>query len=122
MSKCLLNPQIKNISGRVGNILFKTYTKPDGTKETRAYGLPRRENGKYGYERTAKLSANEKAARMQFGMITKLVHDMPEEERMTYYRAWKKAKFMFNGKKYATLRGYIIARKYAEINAVEKAH
>ena len=114
MSKCLLNPQFKNISGRVGNILFKTYTKPDGTKETRAYGLPRRENGKYGYKRTTKLSANEKAARMQFGMIAKLVHDMPEEERMTYYREWKKAKFMFNGKKYATLRGYIIARKYAE--------
>ena len=49
--KCTLNSNIKSISGKVGSLLFKTYTKPDGTKETRAYGLPRKENGKFGYER-----------------------------------------------------------------------
>ena len=119
--KCTLNPNIKNISGRVGNILFKTYTRPDGTKETRAYGLPRRQNGKYGYERTAKLTDGEKASRKKFCLATTLVQNISESERMTYYRAWKKDKFMFNGKKYATLRGYIIARKYAEIKDADNA-
>ena len=38
--KCKLNPNFQNISGKSGNMMFKTFTKRDGSKETRAYILP----------------------------------------------------------------------------------
>ena len=66
--KCTLNPNIKSASGKFGNLLFKTFSKPDGTKEIRAYGMPRRKDGSFGYERKAKPSAGEIAARKLIGL------------------------------------------------------
>lgn len=41
MAKCSIkNGVIASISGRLGDLLYKTFTKRDGTKETRAYMLP----------------------------------------------------------------------------------
>ena len=115
--KCTLNSNIKSISGKVGSLLFKTYTKPDGTTETRAYGLPRKANGKFGYERKAAVTAGELAARQKFQTATMALQALTEEQRLAYAREWKAARYKFNGKQYATLRGYIMARIYADMNA-----
>lgn len=112
--KCILNSNIANVSGKTGNILFKTYRRPDGKAETRAYLLPKRGNGKYGYERKTPPTANERAARELFKLVTTKVAAMTDEEKQTYAQQWKKANYKFNGKKYATLRGFIIAKLYNE--------
>ena len=40
MAKVTLPPGIASISGAMGPIMYKTFTKPDGTKETRVYPNP----------------------------------------------------------------------------------
>ena len=40
MAKVTLPPGIASISGALGPFLYKTFTKPDGTKETRIYPNP----------------------------------------------------------------------------------
>ena len=112
--KCTLNPNVKSLSGKANGLLFKTYTRRDGTKETRAYLMPRRENGRYGYERKAALTKGEIDARVRFQNITARIAAMSDGEKQEYAQLWKKAGYKFNGKKYATLRGYIMARLYAE--------
>jgi hypothetical protein len=113
--KVLLNPSIKSVSGKSGGMLFKTYTKRDGSTETRMYLLPKKGIGKYGYTRKAKVTEKEQASRSRFALIAERIKNLSDEERMNYHEQWRAAKYMFNGKKYATLRGYIMARLYAEL-------
>ena len=40
MAKIILPPGIASISGTMGPIMYKTFTRPDGTKETRVYQNP----------------------------------------------------------------------------------
>ena len=94
--------------------MFRTFKKRDGSTETRMYLLPRKGNGKYGYTRKSKASENEQAARSRFTAVSEKIKNLSEEERMNYHKQWVAAKYKFNGKKYATLRGYIMARMYAE--------
>ena len=118
--KCDLNPAIASMSGKCGGILFKTFKRPDGKKQTRAYILPQKgwDNRKkkitYGYTRTSKLSEKETAARNRFAQASEVFKNMTQDEKMKYAKEMKAAKFKFNGKEYHTLRGYIIARLYAE--------
>jgi len=112
--KCTLNPNIKSISGRVGNVLYKTYKRPDGKTETRAYLLPRKNDGSFGYERTAPLSPKELESRGRFFNVCQAIKNLSDYEKEQYKRQWSADKYHFNGKKYATLRGYIMARLYAE--------
>ena len=74
-------------------------------------------NGKYGYERKAALTEREIKARVRFQKVTAALASLSEQSREKFYREWKAAKYKFNGKQYATLRGYIMARLYAEIPA-----
>ena len=118
--KCTLEAGIESMSGKCGSLVFRTYKRPDGKSETRAYALPRKgwnnRTGKptYGYTRTSKPTEKEVAARARFATFSEIVNNMPHEEKMKYAKEMKAAKFKFNGKEYATLRGYIIARLYAE--------
>ena len=64
--------------------------------------------------RTGKVSKNERASRARFVAVSEKIKNLSEEERMNYHKQWVAAKYMFNGKKYVTLRGYIMARMYAE--------
>ena len=64
--------------------------------------------------RTAKVTKKEQAARSRFVAVSEKIKNLSEEERMNYHKQWVAAKYKFNGKKYATLRGYIMARMYAE--------
>lgn len=115
MAKVTLRSDLRSISGRIGNIMFKTYTKSDGSKETRAYSVPCKTDGSFGYERTTPLSPKEIETRKTFQIVNAALKAMTPEQKDEYYRMWKNAGYKFNGKKYATLRGYIMARLHKQI-------
>ena len=115
--KCTLKPGVANISGKSGGLLFNTFTKPDGTKETRCYLMPKHKDGSFGYERKAKVTAGELAARQKFQTATMALQALTEEQRMQYAREWKTARYKLHGKEYKTLRGYIMARIYDDMKS-----
>ena len=108
--KCTLNPNIASISGRIGGLEFRTFKRANGKTETRAYALPKKPDGTYGYVRHKPYSDKELAIRTMFTKASTAFATMPENERKQYYDEWKKANYKFNGKKYNTFRGYVIAR------------
>lgn len=59
--------------------------------------------------RTTKVSEKEKKARGIFAAAASFYRDLSKEQLEFYHKEWKKNKYMFNGKKYATLRGYVVA-------------
>jgi len=68
---------IKSISGKNGNMLFRTYTK-NGKKETRAYFLPRIQDKSghvlgYGHQRKTKPTDKELRNRRRFSFITRAI-------------------------------------------------
>ena len=91
-------------------IVFKTFNKPSANRttqsETRVYIMRQ-------HERKTPLSKNEIAARNRFAEAATYFKNLTEEQRTAYYKPWKSANYCYNGKKYATLRGYVIARFYA---------
>ena len=112
--KCKLNSAIASMSGKCGNVLFKTYKRPNGKTETRAYLLPRDHcSGKFGYKRTTPPSDKEIKARAQFSKFAVMYATLTDEERRSYAERYTRDNHVFNGKKYNTLRGYIIANFYA---------
>jgi hypothetical protein len=107
-------PGIKSISGAMNvangrQMVFKTYKKRavDGTTktETRLYMMDRK-------ERKTPLSENEMKARLRFKQATDYYNTLEEWQRAEYHHQWRADKYIYNGKKYGTLRGYIIARFY----------
>ena len=114
--KCTLNASFKSISGKCGNVLYKTFRRADGKTETRAYFLPlNRETGKYGYKRKAAVTQKEIETRARFKRVSEILASLSDETKQQYNREWMKAQYKFNGKKYATLRGYIVARIYVDM-------
>ena len=107
--KVTLAAGIESMSGKNRNMVFRTYKRPNGKTETRAYIMPKK-----GYRRSTKPSENELAARLRFSQISQKLNNLTEEQRTRYAQEWQISKYKFNGKSYATLRGYIMARLYAE--------
>ena len=116
--KLTLPPGIESISGSMKSkngvrIVYKTYTKPSikrpgGKPETRAYFVP-----ESSYQRRTPISEKEMCIRTQFKAAVAFWMSLTPEQKKSYYDDWKRSKFMFNGKKYKTLRGYVIARYFA---------
>jgi len=110
--KVTLPAGIKSISGAIkqsdgSKLVFKTFTRPSvnrkkGETETRAYLIPKR-------ERATPPSMRELAVRQRFVNASLYFQTLTNFQREMYAKAWKRDKYMFNGKKYATLRGYIVA-------------
>ena len=65
-------------------------------------------------ERSTPISDNERQARARFKEFSQMYTSMSDETKRKYEKEWKRANYKFNGKKYVTLRGYIMARHYAE--------
>ena len=63
MAECNLIPGIASISGKLGKVLFKTFTRPDGTSVTRVYRTDTRT------KRCSPPSERELAQRRLFGRI-----------------------------------------------------
>ncbi len=118
--KVTLAAGIESASGKCGNMVFRTRTRPDGKSETYAYFLPkkgwdvRKKKVIYGYTRKSKPSPKEIVARERFAKASDAYKAMTDEQLKLYQMEWKAARFKLNGKKYNTLRGYIIARLYAD--------
>lgn len=127
MAKVTFRSDIENISGKVGNLVCRTFTRRDGSKETRVYQLPvkdynRQGHRRYGYTRRTKVSDAELEARRKFTVAQAALRQLTDEQLESYKSEWVKARYKFNGKKYATLRGYICARIYAEMNNSENSN
>ena len=116
--KLTLPPGIESISGSMKSkngvrIVYKTYTKPSikrpgGKPETRAYFVP-----ESSYQRRTPISEKEKCIRTQFKAAVAYWMSLTPEQKQHYYNEWKRSKYMFNGKQYKTLRGFIMARFFA---------
>ena len=113
--KCNLNPNFQAISGKSGKLMFKTYTKRDGTTETRVYTLPQRKDGSYGYVRRTPVSKAESDNRSTFAIAQSLKAKLTDEEKDTLAREFQLNKGMFRGKKYCTLQGFISAWIFAVV-------
>ena len=116
--KCELVPGIKSLSGKSGGILFKTFRKPDGSKQTRAYLLPRKKNGGRGYTRSTPVTEDEKQRRAIFASASayasQVLADKSSPEFRMWYDRFQNVDGVFYGKKYKTLRGFIMAVDFAE--------
>ena len=111
--KCTLNPNFQAISGKSGKLMFKTFTKPDGTTETRVYTLPRRKDGSYGYERRTPVSKAEQDNRSTFAIAQSLKAKLTDEQKVTLMNEFRQSKGMFHGKRYRTFQGFISAWVFA---------
>ena len=115
--KCELAPGIKSMSGKSGGVLFKTFRKPDGSTETRAYILPRKKNGWRGYTRSTPVTEGEKQRRKNFALASAYASHVLADKSSPEFREWydrfEEAKGKFNGKQYNTLRGFIMAVDFA---------
>ena len=107
--KCTLNPNIQAISGKSGKLMFKTFTKSDGSTETRVYSLPRRKDGSYGYVRRTPVSKAEINNRSTFAIAQSLKAKLTDEQKTTLRHEFSLSKGMYRGKKYHTLQGFISA-------------
>ena len=70
MAKAILPKGILSISGKLGGMIFKTYTRPDGTTETRAYPNPYQRQG---YQRRTPVTDKEKCQRALFAQVSREV-------------------------------------------------
>jgi signal transduction histidine kinase len=66
-------------------------------------------------ERSSPVTEREQAARLRFKAVSDQVNAMSREEKQRYAQEMHDAQMLFNGKKYCSLRGYIMARLYAQI-------
>ena len=114
--RCVLVPGIESLSGSVkgkngSRLIFKTYSRPSVNRksktETRCY-LSHKQ------QRTKPLSDKEIACREWFSAARTYAANLSDEQAQRYYDEWKRSDYLFNGKRYATLKGYIMARFYAE--------
>ena len=114
--KVTLMPGIESISGSVKQrngkkLVFRTFRKPSasrgGKPETRAYLMTPQ-------ERTTPLSEAEMRQRAKFAKAAKKVKQMSEAERKSLAQEWKEKGYQYNGKKYSTFRGYLLAKVMKE--------
>ena len=116
MANCDFAGGVQNVRGTISK---STRINHDGVRVTnRVVAMVR--NGKQRVYirqdrvRTTPPSDNEIQSRARFSRINQTYAALTDEQKQKYAKEWKRANFKFNGKKYNTLRGYIVARLYAE--------
>ena len=68
-------------------------------------------------ERTTKIKPREIEIRNMFAKAQAVISAMSKEKKKEYKIQWEKNNYSFNGKLYKTLRGYMMARLFAEMSA-----
>ena len=63
-------------------------------------------------QRRKPVSVNEIKARTAFAAAAKYFSSLDEWQRFEYHHQWDADKYCYNGKKYHSLRGYVMARFY----------
>lgn len=99
MAKVELPAGIKSISGRIGNIVYKTL--PNGKVIATRYQK---------HERTTPVSDAERKARRLFADAAKDWLSLDDNYRAFIKRNYDSCKGMYHGKHYNTVRGYHIAK------------
>jgi len=66
-------------------------------------------------ERRTPLTEKERIIRTQFKAASVYWCSLTDEQKQRFREEWLRSSFRFNGKKYATLRGYVIARFFAGV-------
>ena len=99
---------IASISGTISRsrdhrLVAKTFTKADGTRETRFYMMPK-------HERATPVSDKEWAQRARFAHANETLNHLTPEQKEQFIKEGRRTQFRFNGKQYKSFRGYIIAR------------
>ena len=117
---------IKGVSGTLCKTTIRTR---DGIVTKRVVATYSKRTGKQriylrisdSSKRTTPVTQKERAQRIAFtnaaGYANKIVKDRESESFMSWYNIWKARKMMFQGKTYATLRGFIMAYALAAIKA-----
>ena len=67
-------------------------------------------------ERTTKIKPREMEVRNMFSKAQAEITAMAEERKLEYQKQWVENNYTFNGKQYKTLRGYMMARLFAEMS------
>ena len=106
---------MKGVSGTLRSIKFSDGTKRKIIVTCSKSGKQRMYLRDY-KPRTSKVSENEIAARGKFAQAAQFYCNLTKEQKEAYSRQWRKNKYKLNGKKYATLRGYIVASFYLGVN------
>ena len=120
MANCKFPAGIEHVSGTLSK---KTIRTADGTITQRVFACMR--NGKQRIyfrkdgPRTTPLSEKEKQARVRFAQAARYYKNLSTEQMDQYRELFSKTGGVFNGKKYSTLRGFIIARCCAEMKECE---
>jgi len=104
MAKVTLMPAIESISGKIGNVVFRTYK----NGQTRVYSSDTK-------NRKTKISKNEIRNREVFARACADWQVMPQIIRNHWQSEYQFNDRIYNGKKYATLHGYFIAKRMAEM-------
>ena len=118
MAQCNFPAGIEGVSGTLSKHRFIT---PEGAVTKRVVVTCSKRTGKqriYIREykpRTTPVSAKEQQNRQRMTEATTLAGNLALWKKNAYARDWKESNGVFNGKKYATIRGYLIARIYAEL-------
>ena len=112
MATCSFN----GFEGVRGTIAKRT-TLVDGKRETTRV-IAQVRNGKQRIyiredkQRSKPISDNEMKARSAFTAAAKYFSALEEWQRAEYHHQWRADKYCYNGKKYTSLRGYVMARFY----------
>lgn len=105
-------PGIESVSGSLkqknGNRLVFTHRRSDKSGQGRLYLRHASD-----YQRSTPVSDKELANRQRLARISLMAKNLSEEQKKAYLEDWSRNHF-FNGKEYATPRGYIIARLNSE--------
>ena len=111
MTKVKLMKGIESMSGTLAKnahgdrVIAKTFTKANGTKETRLYFYKAGEG-----VRTTPVSDKEKAQRARFAQANEALKQLTPEQKQHFAQQCHDSHFFFNGKQYRTFRGYLLAR------------
>ena len=94
MAKVDLPSEIESLSGALGSVIFRTFTKRDGTKETHMYRNPYYKlNGRGGYQRATKPTKKECASRQRFAQMSRAVTArIKAGDKRTRKEIWKEVK------------------------------
>ena len=104
---------IASISGTISRsrdhrLVAKTFTKADGTRETRFYMMPKQ-------QRSTPVTDKEKAQRARFAQAAEALKNLTPEQLKQYATEGKQTHYRFNGKQYKSPRGYFLARLMKEL-------
>ena len=111
MAKVEFPDYMKGVSGTL-----RTITLNDGTKRKIIVTCSRSGKQRMYFRdykpRTAPPSDNELKARSLFAQATQFFRNLTEEQKEAYHKQWVKNRYKLDGKKYVTLRGYVVALFY----------